>query len=171
MPPPDPRSRTISPGRSSASAVGLPQPKDALNASSGIPSTSAGSYRSEVIGSTQPSELGADPQHELLPVLARSAASLYFCLTVSLNSMLLPFAARLYDSLRLNGMVASAALGVKKSEQFFKSSGICFVTQKSAFTPDRDQVLVFELLYDSSRLNGMVAGAALGVKKSEQFLR
>src|SRR5579875_2249724 len=87
MPPPDPRSRTISPGRSSASAVGLPQPKDALNASSGIPWTSAGSYRFEVIGSTHPSELGADPQHELLPVLARSAASPYFCLTNSLNSI------------------------------------------------------------------------------------
>ena len=36
MPPPEPRSRTISPGFSLAKAVGLPQPRDASTASSGI---------------------------------------------------------------------------------------------------------------------------------------
>ena len=35
MPPPDPRSRTVSPGRSSATAVGTPQPRDASTAASG----------------------------------------------------------------------------------------------------------------------------------------
>ena len=36
MPPPDPRSSTVSPSRRSASAVGLPQPSDASIASCGI---------------------------------------------------------------------------------------------------------------------------------------
>ena len=37
IPPPDPRSRTVSPGLSSARAVGLPQPNEARSASSGSP--------------------------------------------------------------------------------------------------------------------------------------
>ena len=35
MPPPEPRSRTVSPSRSSATAVGLPQPRLARTAASG----------------------------------------------------------------------------------------------------------------------------------------
>ena len=35
MPPPEPRSSTTSPARSSASAVGLPQPREAATASAG----------------------------------------------------------------------------------------------------------------------------------------
>ena len=35
MPPPEPRSSTVSPGSSAASAVGLPQPRDAATASAG----------------------------------------------------------------------------------------------------------------------------------------
>ena len=35
MPPPDPRSSTISPGLSSARAVGFPQPSEAARASAG----------------------------------------------------------------------------------------------------------------------------------------
>ncbi len=35
MPPPEPRSNTLSPSRSSATAVGLPQPREAATASAG----------------------------------------------------------------------------------------------------------------------------------------
>ena len=46
MPPPEPRSRTVSPSRSSATATGLPQPRDARSAASGMPSRVAASYSS-----------------------------------------------------------------------------------------------------------------------------
>src|SRR5918999_1593250 len=48
MPPPEPRSRTVSPSFSSASAVGLPQPNDASNAVAGMSAVCASSYRSAV---------------------------------------------------------------------------------------------------------------------------
>src|SRR5216683_2710599 len=51
MPPPEPRSRTTSPGFNLASAVGFPQPSEACSASPGICSFCAASYRLEVIGS------------------------------------------------------------------------------------------------------------------------
>ncbi len=41
MPPPEPRSRTTSPSRSSARSVGLPQPSDAMTAPSGSPAISS----------------------------------------------------------------------------------------------------------------------------------
>src|SRR5215813_1569022 len=89
MPPPEPRSSTVSPGFSSARAVGLPQPSDAFTAASGKRLFCASSYRSLVIGSTSASQQ-ADieaPQHELAaPELARRAASPYFCCTISLTS-------------------------------------------------------------------------------------
>src|SRR2546422_647935 len=43
MPPPEPRSRTVSPGCSAARAVGLPQPSDASTAPSGSPVVSPAS--------------------------------------------------------------------------------------------------------------------------------
>jgi hypothetical protein len=43
----------------------------------------------DVIGSTQPRELGAEPQQALPPVLTRSAASPYFSRTFSFTSMLI----------------------------------------------------------------------------------
>src|SRR5450432_935830 len=89
MPPPEPRSRTVSPALIVASAVGLPHPRDARTASCGIWLAWAESYRFEVIGSTQPAALGAAPQQELPPVLTRSAASPYFWRTASFNSMLI----------------------------------------------------------------------------------
>ena len=52
IPPPDPRSRTISPGRRSMSAVGFPQPSDAFSAASGTAPRSASEYRSDVISSS-----------------------------------------------------------------------------------------------------------------------
>jgi hypothetical protein len=69
MPPPEPRSSTVSPSRRSASAVGLPQPSDASSASAGMPAVSPASYRSAVIGShvslaepQQPLDPSAGPQ-------------------------------------------------------------------------------------------------------------
>src|SRR5207253_11338469 len=78
MPPPEPRSSTVSPSFSCARAVGLPQPSDARNADSGISAASAALYRFDVIGSQPPVD-DAAPQHELMPPLTtRNAASPYF---------------------------------------------------------------------------------------------
>src|SRR5690606_29333153 len=64
MPPPLPRSSTTSPGLSSASAVGLPQPSDARTARSGSAAVAASSYRSREIGSTDSDSVDPfDPQH------------------------------------------------------------------------------------------------------------
>ena len=54
MPPPEPRSSTTSPSLSSASAVGLPQPSEAITASTGSVPICSASYRFDVIGSPQP---------------------------------------------------------------------------------------------------------------------
>src|SRR6476659_5649869 len=61
MPPPLPRSSTTSPGLSRASAVGLPQPSDASNASSGIWAACSPVYRLAVIGSSAPVQQPDDP--------------------------------------------------------------------------------------------------------------
>src|ERR1044071_2085859 len=84
MPPPDPRSSTVSPGFSFASAVGLPQPSDAFTASSGSAPVSPASYRWLVMGSTHPSPDGAAPQQAFPPpAVTRSAACPYFSFTTS----------------------------------------------------------------------------------------
>src|SRR5579884_2487461 len=86
MPPPDPRSRTVSPGLSWASAVGLPHPRDAFTASAGRMLVCELSYRSLVIGSTSVPHAAA-PQHELLcPATTLRAASPYLACTTSLIS-------------------------------------------------------------------------------------
>ena len=46
MPPPEPRSSTVSPGRRSATAVGLPHPRLARTAASGSSSAASASYSS-----------------------------------------------------------------------------------------------------------------------------
>src|SRR5688572_12047845 len=82
MPPPDPRSRTVSPGARVASAVGFPHPSEARTASVGSPDVSASAYRLEVIGSSQPADEDP-PQQELpRPAAALSAASPYFSRTI-----------------------------------------------------------------------------------------
>ena len=48
IPPPDPRSNTISPSDSAAKAVGFPQPRDASTASSGKHAVSTSEYRCAV---------------------------------------------------------------------------------------------------------------------------
>src|SRR5204863_527053 len=70
MPPPDPRSSTVWPGSSARSAVGLPQPSEAVTASAGRSIVSASEYRFDVIGSPQPQAVG--PQQ---PVLADEVAT------------------------------------------------------------------------------------------------
>ncbi len=84
MPPPEPRSSTTSPASSFASAVGLPQPSEALNASSGTWPISDIPYRLEVIGSPDSPEAdGAVPQHEVFPAKTCWAAFPYFSRTTS----------------------------------------------------------------------------------------
>src|SRR4029079_11888008 len=99
IPPPEPRSRTVSPGLSCASAVGLPQPSDARTAASGSSLVSPVTYRFAVIGSTVPSS-AAPPQQELTgpqhdapaafalstPSSTRRAAAPYFSRTVAVSS-------------------------------------------------------------------------------------
>src|SRR5713226_6472666 len=84
MPPPEPRSGTVSPGFNRAMALGLPHPSDASTAVSGRSPFWASSYRLLVIGSAPPPQVdGADPQQALPPVAARRAACPYFSLTIS----------------------------------------------------------------------------------------
>src|SRR6516225_7784549 len=88
MPPPEPKSRTVSPAFSSARAVGLPQPSDAATAVSGSSPDWAASYRSDVIGS-QPSRGDAPQQLFPSPLTTRNAAWPYFSLTISFRSPLI----------------------------------------------------------------------------------
>ena len=76
MPPPLPRSSTTSPGFSSASAVGLPQPSEASTAASGSSLFCNSSYNSDVIGSApDEQDEGLLPQQALpCPDTTRSAA-------------------------------------------------------------------------------------------------
>src|SRR5438270_1366045 len=88
MPPPLPRSSTVSPAFNSARAVGLPQPSDARTAALGNSPTCTWSYRSEVIGSLQHVEALPFPQQPapLLSITLRAAWP-YFARTVSLSSL------------------------------------------------------------------------------------
>src|SRR6266540_3190134 len=87
MPPPEPRSSTVSPGFNSASAVGLPQPSEACNAVAGTSPASATSYRFEVIGSQQSSALRLPQQPLPSPERTRCAACPYFSRTTSFTSL------------------------------------------------------------------------------------
>src|SRR5205814_7347213 len=90
MPPPEPRSSTISPCLSSASAVGVPQPSDARTAVSGRPLFWDSSYKSLVIGSTSVPQQPEAPQLEFDPPDAtRLAASPYFSFTTSVIPVLI----------------------------------------------------------------------------------
>src|SRR3954471_19415764 len=85
MPPPDPRSRTVSPGFRLAKAVGFPHPSEARTAVSGSSPFWASSYRLPVIGSAPQAVDEAEPQQELPPFEARRAACPYFSFTTSLT--------------------------------------------------------------------------------------
>src|SRR5216684_2476597 len=87
MPPPEPRSSTTSPACRSASAVGLPQPREASTAWGGSTAVSAGSYRLLEIGPQCPPPLPPLPspqQPSLFPVNTLSAAWPYLSRTESL---------------------------------------------------------------------------------------
>src|SRR5260370_12970756 len=86
MPPPEPRSRTTSPGFNFASAVGFPHPSEACSASPGTCCICVASYRLEVIASHVELVDSAVPQQ--LPPFPRRAACPYFSLTISLMSVL-----------------------------------------------------------------------------------
>src|SRR5258708_28499990 len=124
MPPPEPRSRTVSPDFSSASAVGLPHPNDAFSACSGTWLACVSSYMPELIGSQ---EAAAEPSQQLVwlqqsagspvPSSTRRAAVPYFSFTKSRISMMLTFlSADLGDLCWFDCLVARAALRVQKSE-------------------------------------------------------
>src|SRR6516225_3075871 len=49
------------------------------------------------------------------------------------------------ESLVAKGLVARAAFGVQKAEQFLKRFGVGRISEEGSFTPDLHQVLVFEL--------------------------
>ena len=87
MPPPDQRSRTVSPGLRSANAVGLPQPSEASAAVTGSSLFWSASYRSAVMGSGESQQAETDavaPQQALpCPRTTRIAAWPYFSFTVS----------------------------------------------------------------------------------------
>src|SRR6202162_3882192 len=83
MPPPDPRSRTTSPGSIFARAVGFPHPSEARRAFSGTSARSEIAYRFDVIGSPDSPEADVFPQHDALPDSACRAASPYFSRTTS----------------------------------------------------------------------------------------
>src|SRR3954468_21075469 len=116
MPPPEPRSRTVSPAFNSASAVGLPQPSEAFMAVSGTSPCCVASYRFEVIGSQQSSSADAPPQQELpAPDWTRNAACPYFSLTTSFTfGLVIRVLSLAYrdDALRLDSLIAGAAFCV-----------------------------------------------------------
>src|SRR5258706_5313298 len=85
MPPPEPRSRTTSPGLNLARAVGFPHPSEACSAASGTCCICVASSRWEVIGSQLVPLASAVPQQ--LPLFPRSAACPYFSLTISFMSV------------------------------------------------------------------------------------
>src|SRR5437764_14959627 len=86
MPPPEPRSSTVSPAASAARAVGLPQPRDASTACSGSTATSSSLYKLDVTGSAHvESQQAVVEQQEPgspLPVTLRAAAA-YFSRTTA----------------------------------------------------------------------------------------
>src|SRR5438067_4874772 len=154
MPPPEPKSSTVSPGLSLASAVGLPQPSEAFRAPSGICPACASSYRFELIGSheasAEPSQQEVCAQQSAgspLPSMTRRAASPYFSLTISFTSIALSLGsvANLRDSLGLNRLVARAAFRIKEAQQLLQSFRIGGIPEVGAFAVHAHQVFVLEL--------------------------
>src|SRR5262245_8668308 len=89
IPPPEPRSSTVSPARSSARAVGLPQPSEAATAAAGSAAVSLSLYRFEVIGSAAasvPQQALVEQQDASSPATTFSAAFPYLSFTICLMS-------------------------------------------------------------------------------------
>src|SRR5262245_47532833 len=118
IPPPEPRSSTVSPARSSASAVGLPHPREAATALTGSSAVSVAVYRLDVIGSTAASlsrhEL-PEQQEASPPATTLSAAFPYLFFTICLMS----WSAMAWSPVtlpRLRGAVRRRAAGVRPGE-------------------------------------------------------
>jgi hypothetical protein len=66
------------------------------------------------------------------------------------------------ESLVAKGLVARAAFGVQKAEQFLKRFGVGRISEEGSFTPDLHQVLVFQPCgLCSSRLPSASLGISL----------
>ena len=63
-PPPDPRSSTISPSRSEASATGLPHPNDVVTTPDGSAAITSSPYSAISVGTASPPHPDGEPQHE-----------------------------------------------------------------------------------------------------------
>src|SRR5699024_2274553 len=107
-PPPEPRSRTSSPGASSARAVGLPHPREAASAVSD--GASVPSYRPMVMGS-----VACGPQHDaLLPDSSESrAAEAYRSWTMAWVSCCWVTRASCFDEHRIKGSATRLTLVLK----------------------------------------------------------
>src|SRR5216684_3155862 len=156
IPPPEPRSSTVSPGLSFARAVGLPHPSEASIASSGICWACDSSQRFDVIGSQESPSAGAAPQQLLPPLLTRKAACPYFSFTTSLmlisaisrlaSGMVALLFTELDEVLRLKRLVAGAALGIKKLQNFAQRFSVGGVVQKRALALDLNELFILELV-------------------------
>src|SRR5215831_10897502 len=119
MPPPEPRSSTVSPASSWASAVGLPQPSEAAVALLGRHPVSVAEERLEVMG--WPSRPDALPQEALPPAATVSAALPYLSFTICLMSASLMTA----SSRRAAGRPATlATLGQLESQGLLGHGGL-----------------------------------------------
>src|ERR1035438_9304716 len=151
MPPPEPRSRTVSPGISFASAVGLPQPREARRAASGTEPASPAPYRLEVIGS-QPWMLDAGlvpQQAESSPIEARVAAAPYFPFTTSLmlsEPILSPSLCNRDDVFWSDDSISGTALRIKEAEQFLQRIRIGAIPEVGSIPTYCDQILILELV-------------------------
>src|SRR5262245_10066754 len=94
MPPPEPRSSTVSPTFNSISAVGLPQPSDAATAVSGSVPRSLSLYRFSVI-SSGPQQLAS-----FAPEPASRAAAPYFSWICSFKPLVVSMVCPLLNSPR-----------------------------------------------------------------------
>src|SRR3989441_12845751 len=139
MPPPEPRSRTVSPGCSSARAVGLPQPSDASTAPSGSPVVSPASYSCEVMGSPQ--------QLLFSPSSTRNAAWPYFSRTVSLMSgPLIRSSLSLAAGRPATPGVLAGLHGARKRRDRFERVGVEGVIHPASLAPVGHQPGVFQRL-------------------------
>src|SRR5271157_191613 len=142
MPPPEPRSRTISPGRNSASAVGFPQPSEAATASAGSAAVSEASYRLRVMGS-QPLSSAPPPQQAVFPAATCLAAAPYFSFTAScillMTSPFNPLSRNLHNRFRGDGAIARTAFLVQKSQNLAKRIRVRRIPEERACAPHRNQ--------------------------------
>src|SRR6266852_3062464 len=164
MPPPEPKSRTTSPGFNFAKAVGLPQPSEACSASPGTCCICVASYKFEVIGSQLVPLASAVPQQ--LPLFPLSAACPYFSLTISLMFVLSMPPSEYLATFNLR----SSIFDLRSSIFDFPFSIFDF-----RFSIFHSQFSIFRFalpahFHDIFRLQRLVPRAALRIKKLQQFL-